>query len=434
MVSPIDFGGPFNAGSLWLIAFLRRVLYFDIKFSSPRTEFLSSSQRGPMISQSKGPIASDQSQKKIFLIPPDRLGVAIPFDEMTVRRLRAIPGHRWESRLQRWSFPRSREVIERVLAVFRTDWRSLDRDVAEAFGFIKPAEENRHEVAPPPAQTRSTLQVFEQELRIRNYSPKTIKSYASSLRTFVHFVAPKHPRDLSNQDIRSQLSRMLETGRWSAPSISQLINALRFLYVELYHRPLEIGEIPRPKKERKLPLVLSQGEVLKIFDSVDNLKHKTLLMLIYSAGLRVSESVKLELRDIDPERKLIHLRGAKGKKDRYTLLSEVILKQIEEYQKVYQLDGFLFRGAEGKSHLSERSVEKVFEQALARAGIRKPATVHTLRHSFATHLLEAGTDLRFIQELLGHSSSKTTEIYTHVSKKSLGNIQNPLDAALRNRP
>ena len=386
-----------------------------------------------MTYQSKGPTQPSLSQKKIFLIPQDRLGVAIPFNESKIRRLKAIPGYRWESDKQCWSFPRSREALERVLAVFRTDWRSLDREVAQAFGFIEPADAKQAEVKAAPSQTKSTLQVFEQELRIRNYSPKTIKSYTSSLRTFVHFVAPKNVRDFSNQDIRSQLSRMLETGHWSAPSISQLINALRFLYVELYHRPLEMGEIPRPKKEKKLPLVLSQEEVLNVFDSVDNLKHKTLLMLIYSAGLRVGESVRLELRDIDPGRKLIHLRGAKGKKDRYTLLSDMMIKQLEEYQKVYHPEGFLFRGAEGKSHLSERSAEKVFEQALSRTGIHKPATVHTLRHSFATHLLEAGTDLRFIQELLGHSSSKTTEIYTHVSKKSLGNIQNPLDAALRNR-
>jgi integrase/recombinase XerD len=386
-----------------------------------------------MPSQPKGPTHSSLSQKQIFLIPQDRLGVAVPYSDSIIRRIKMIPGYRWESDRQCWSFPRSREAIERVLAVFRTDWRSLDREVAEAFGFIKPAEAKLAAVAAVSSQTKSTLQVFEQELRIRNYSPKTIKSYTSTLRTFVHFVSPKHPRDLSNQDIRSQLSRMLETGHWSAPSISQMINALRFLYVELYHRPLEIGEIPRPKKEKKLPLVLSQEEVLKIFEAVDNLKHRTLLMLIYSAGLRVGESVRLELRDIDPGRKLIHLRGAKGKKDRYTLLSDVMINQLEEYQKAYHPESFLFRGAEGKAHLSERSAEKVFEQALVRAAIRKPATVHTLRHSFATHLLEAGTDLRFIQELLGHSSSKTTEIYTHVSKKSLGNIQNPLDAALRNR-
>jgi integrase/recombinase XerD len=386
-----------------------------------------------MTSQSKGPTQSSLFQKKIFLIPQDRLGVAIPFNEPTIRRLMTIPGCQWESDRQCWSFPRSREALERVLAVFRTDWRILDRDVCAAFGFVKSPEMKPPQVAVPPFQAKTALQVVEQELRIRNYSPKTIKSYTNSLRSFIHFVSPKHPRDLSNQDIRSHLSRMLETGHWSAPSISQLINVLRFLYVELYHRPLEIGEIPRPKREKKLPTVLSQEEVLKIFDSVDNLKHKTLLMLVYSAGLRVGESVRLELKDIDPGRKLIHLRSAKGKKDRYTLLSEAMISQLGEYESVYHPDGFLFRGAEGKSHLSERSAEKVFEQALVRAGIRKHATIHTLRHSFATHLLEAGTDLRFIQELLGHSSSKTTEIYTHVSKKSLGNIQNPLDAALRNK-
>jgi site-specific recombinase XerD len=370
------------------------------------------------------------SQRQIFLIAQDRIGVRVPFNDSTIPRLMTIPGYRWERDMQCWSFPRSRESLERVLAVFRTDWKTLDREVAEAFGFAKPADVNRPQ---PPTEAKWAHELFEQEMRIRNYSPMTIKSYSNSLRTFIRFIAPKHPRDLSNQDIRSQLSRMLETGHWSAPSISQLINALRFLYVELYHRPLEIGEIPRPKREKKLPVVLSQEEVLRIFDSVDNLKHKTLLMLIYSAGLRVGESVRLELRDIDPGRKLIHLRGAKGKKDRYTLLSDVMISQLGEYQKVYHPEEFLFRGAEGKAHLSERSAEKVFAQALESAGILKHATIHTLRHSFATHLLEAGTDLRFIQELLGHSSSKTTEIYTHVSKKSLENIQSPLDVALKHK-
>ena len=386
-----------------------------------------------MTPQFKAPTRSSRSQNQIFLIPPDRLGVRVSFNESTNRRLKTIPGYRWEGDMQCWSFPRTRDTLELVLAVFRTDWRTLDREVAEAFGFTKPPNVTQPEVPTTPVRAKTTLRVFEDELRIRNYSPKTIKSYGNSLRTFIQFVAPTHPRDLSNQNIRSQLSRMLESGRWSAPSISQLINALRFLYVELYHRPLEIGEIPRPKREKKLPVVLSQEEVVRIFDSVDNPKHKTLLMLIYSAGLRVGESVRLELRDIDPGRKLIHLRGAKGKKDRYTLLSDVMMRQLDEYQKVYHPEGVLFRGAEGKTHLSERSAEKVFAQALASAGIQKRATVHTLRHSFATHLLEAGTDLRFIQELLGHSSSKTTEIYTHVSKKSLENIQSPFDAALKHK-
>ena len=195
--------------------------------------------------------------------------------------------------------------------------------------------------------------------------------------------------------------------------------------------PFIIDEVPRPGKERKLPPVLNQEEILKTFSYVENLKHKTLLMLIYSAGLRVGESVRLKMADIDGERKMIHLRGAKGKKDRYTLLSDAALQALREYYKKYRPKEFLFEGMGERAHLSERSIQNVFQRAVKRAGIKKQISIHGLRHSFATHLLESGVDLRYIQELLGHSSSKTTEIYTHVSKKSLGKIVNPLDQALQ---
>jgi site-specific recombinase XerD len=272
-----------------------------------------------------------------------------------------------------------------------------------------------------------------QELRLRNYSHKTIKSYTSCLRSFVKYFYPKHPRDISNEEIRKYLLYLIDEKQWQAATINQVFNALRFLYVELYKMPFIIDSIPRPKKEKKLPDVLSQDDVIKIFSCVDNLKHKTLLMLIYSAGLRVGESVRLKIFDIDSKRKMIHIRGAKGRKDRYTLLSDNVLKLLRDYYKQYKPKDYLFEGQEDRKHLSERSIQAVFQRAVKAAGIMKPISVHGLRHSFATHLLESGVDLRYIQELLGHSSSKTTEIYTHVSKKSLSNIVNPLDAALQQR-
>jgi site-specific recombinase XerD len=194
--------------------------------------------------------------------------------------------------------------------------------------------------------------------------------------------------------------------------------------------PFTIGSIPRPRRDRKLPSVLSQEEVLRIISVVRNLKHQTLLLLIYSAGLRVGESVRLRLQDIDGDRGLIWLRGAKGKKDRCTLLSGILLEQLRQYYKVYQPAEYLFEGGDGRRYLSERSVQHIFERAVEKAGIIKDVSVHSLRHSFATHLLENGTDLRYIQTILGHSSSKTTEIYTHVSRNVLGKIVNPLDVAL----
>lgn len=251
------------------------------------------------------------------------------------------------------------------------------------------------------------------------------------------FVRPRHPREVKENDIRGYLLHLIEDKEFTASTVNQVFgkaihsdNALRYLYVDLYKMPFTIGSIPRPRKEKKLPVVLDQSEALKVFDAVDNRKHKTILMLVYSAGLRVGEVVKLKIEDIDSNRKLIHLHGAKGKKDRYTLLSDVVLDSLREYYKMYKPKEYLFEGAEGRKHLSERSVQNVFERAVKAAGIRKHVTVHSLRHSFATHLLESGVDLRYIQELLGHESSKTTEIYTHVSRKSLGKIISPLDSAM----
>ncbi len=280
----------------------------------------------------------------------------------------------------------------------------------------------------------SPITLFEalaKEMKLRNYSHKTLKAYKSCLRSFIKYFSPKHPKELSAEDIRTYLLYLIEHEKLASSTVNQVFNALRFLYVELYKMPFTIQDIPRPQKEQKLPKVLSQEEVLKIFSRVDNLKHKTLLMLIYSAGLRVGESVRLKISDIDGERKMIHLRSAKGKKDRYTLLSDATLNSLREYYKKYKPKDFLFEGQGEREHLSERSIQNVFVKAVKEAGIRKPISLHGLRHSFATHLLENGVDLRYIQELLGHNSSKTTEIYTHVSKKSLAKIVNPLDQAMQ---
>ncbi len=183
----------------------------------------------------------------------------------------------------------------------------------------------------------------------------------------------------------------------------------------------------RPRKDKKLPVILSQDEVARILTSIENMKHRAILMLVYSSGLRVGEVVRLKPEDIDGKRMLIHIRGAKGRKDRYTMLSETALKVLREYKEQYKPVNWLFEGARSGRYLSTRSAEKIFENACKKAQIGKDVSVHTLRHSFATHLLESGTDLRYIQEILGHQHSKTTEIYTHVSTKSIGKIKSPLD-------
>jgi len=222
---------------------------------------------------------------------------------------------------------------------------------------------------------------------------------------------------------------LIENKQLASATVNQVFNALRFLYVDLYKMPFKIGNIPRPKKDKQLPVILSREEVMSILGNIENHKHKALLMLIYSAGLRVGEVVRLRISDIDSDRKLIYLKSAKGKKDRYSLLSDTALENLRIYYRMYKPKNYLFEGFKENEHLSERSVQEVFKRAVRQAGIRKHVTVHSLRHSFATHLLESGVDLRYIQEVLGHASSKTTEIYTHVSHQKLGQIINPLDAA-----
>lgn len=212
---------------------------------------------------------------------------------------------------------------------------------------------------------------------------------------------------------------------------SQAVGALKFLYGQVLKKQMVSMQIPRPRKERKLPAVLSEGEVVKILQVVRNLKHRALLMLIYSAGLRVSEAVKLRIEDMDRQRQLIKVQGGKGWKDRYTILSQVAIQALSEYWKTYRPKSkWLFPGGRNIDHLTTRSAEKIFEQAANRAGIQKEVSVHTLRHSFATHLLESGTDLRYIQELLGHKRPETTQIYTHVMRKDLARIRSPLDKLL----
>ena len=187
----------------------------------------------------------------------------------------------------------------------------------------------------------------------------------------------------------------------------------------------------RPKNKKRIPVVLSKDEVKCLINSLVNLKHKTILTLTYSSGLRVSEIVKLKISDIDKERRMIYVRSAKGNKDRYTLLSEKALELVDLYIKAYNItkykEGWLFPGQDKTKHLTARSVQHIFKKACSKANIKKDVSVHTLRHSFATHLLEQGIDLRYIQELLGHKSSKTTEIYTHVSNREISKITNPLD-------
>jgi len=265
------------------------------------------------------------------------------------------------------------------------------------------------------------------EMLLRGYSRKTIKSYISWIRSLVEFFTPKHPRNLQEEDIRSYLIHLIEDKRMAFASVNQAFNAVRFLYVELYKQQFVIETIPRPKRSKQLPNVITLNEFKRMVDYTHNIKHKSLLMVTYSGGLRLNEVIKLLVSDIDGERKLIFVRGGKGRKDRYTIISNSTLEVLRDYYMRYRPKKWLFEGQNKGKHLHERSAQSIVKQASKRAKLRKQISTHTLRHSFATHLHEQGYDIRTIKELLGHVHLKTTEIYTHISKRNISAIVNPLD-------
>ncbi len=259
-----------------------------------------------------------------------------------------------------------------------------------------------------------------------NYSSSTLRTYTHSFLQFLRDHGYRDPKEIGYRETVKYLSSLMERGL-SAASGHSMVNALLFYYHQVLHVPGYELKLPRPKKEKRLPTVLTMDECLQIFRAVDNPKHKLLLLIGYGAGLRVSEIVSLEWRDILFTEHKIHIRNAKGKKDRMVMLPYSIVSSLEYYRNLYQTKQYVFEGQFAGEPYSCGSVQAVMRAALKKSGLGKKATVHTLRHSFATHLLENGTDIRYIQKFLGHSSIKTTTIYTHVSSAVVNKIVSPLD-------
>ena len=265
-----------------------------------------------------------------------------------------------------------------------------------------------------------------EDLRVRNYSPKTQTMYIHRVAQFAaHF--SRSPDQLTPEDIRTYLVHLVEAQRVSWSAFNQTVCALRFLYAVTLGRGDVIAHIPYPRTTKKLPTVLSAEEVTRLLRAVRNAKHRAVLITIYAAGLRISEALALKVSDIDSERMVINVRQGKGRKDRTVMLSPLLLEVLRRYARQVRPREWLFPGRSVEKPLTATAVQRVCKQARIAAGLAKHATVHTLRHSFATHLLETGTDLRVIQTLLGHRSVKTTAIYTHVSAQRLHDTASPLD-------
>jgi integrase/recombinase XerD len=270
-----------------------------------------------------------------------------------------------------------------------------------------------------PADFTETL------VRLR-YAEATRENYVVQFKKFLAYIFPRTAETITQEDIHRYLYFLVNDKGVSLSTQNQAINSIKF-YLEFVMRGArQVYFIDRPRKERTLPTVLSEEEVIGMLKTAKNLKHKCILCLLYSAGLRRSELLNLRLADIDHGRSVIYVHAGKGRKDRVTLLSQVAYALLLQYAELYQPEEFLFEGENGAAY-SERSVNNIVKRAAKQAGLRKRVSPHTLRHSFATHLLERGTDLRYIQELLGHESSKTTERYAHVTKKGFEQLVSPLD-------
>jgi site-specific recombinase XerD len=267
------------------------------------------------------------------------------------------------------------------------------------------------------------------DMELKGYSPKTIKNYIYNVSNFAKFYN-KSPELLEEKEIRNYLHYCIMEKKLSEGTVNYINAGIKFFYTKTLNRSWNIDIIPRIKEPRKLPAILSPQEIKSIFDATENLKHKAILMTIYSAGLRVSEVCNLKITDIDSNNMQILIRQGKGKKDRYSLLSKSNLEILREYWKRYQPKEYLFSGKGRTDAITPRSVQKMLEKSIIKTKITKNATVHTLRHSFATHLLDAGTDICYIQRLLGHTRITSTTIYLHLRRMDLLNIKSPLDMLL----
>ncbi|MEO9802655.1 MAG: tyrosine-type recombinase/integrase [Reichenbachiella sp.] len=273
---------------------------------------------------------------------------------------------------------------------------------------------------------QSAIEAFQIKLQILRYSTSTQRTYLMMFKKFLSYLNPKPLQEISKSLIENYHHELIIKNKVSASYQNQSINAIKFYLEHVIGQNRETYDLKRPKKRLKLPIVLSLPEVQRILKSTTNVKHRAMLTTMYSAGLRIGEMIDLMIADIDSEHMRIWIRAGKGAKDRITVLSPNLLALLREYYKAYKPSVYLFEGPD-KTKYSQTSVRKVLERSVKKAGLRKKVVPHTLRHSFATHLLESGTNLRYIQVLLGHTSSKTTELYTHVNSHNMDDVKSPLD-------
>ena len=357
------------------------------------------------------------------------------YNPRLISLLKANSAARWSSTMQCWYISCKEFHPEKFKRDFGTDY-SLHASRENAAAILSSAKGRltaNGNIRPtglftrPDAEKEEMMQHFRAWMVSKRYSESTIKVYCECLKLFFRFFQEKKIEEIGNADLVDFNNRYILDNGYSAALQNQVVNALKLFYSRLEGMRLQVGQLERPRRSHPLPNVLSKDEVSAILFCLQNQKHRTMLSLIYACGLRRGELLNLKAQQVDSKRHLLIILNGKGNKDRVVPISEKLILLLREYYKLYKPVKWLFEGQTPGEQYSESSLQEVLKGALRKAKIRKPVTLHWLRHSYATHLLEAGTDLRYIQELLGHKSSKTTEIYTHVSEKSLLKIASPFD-------
>jgi site-specific recombinase XerD len=348
----------------------------------------------------------------------DRIEITLHkgFTSKELNVVRSLPDRRYDAGRRIWVAPKANAAITTL---------------KEAFGStgVLVVGESGPSAAIDPDAADNVMERVQDALTLRRYSPRTRKVYLGHLRRFLEWCGngvPRLPEDPVGRTEAYIIELILER-KISRSYQNQVVSAVRFLCESVLGEPTLALKIPRPRKESRLPSVLSQEEVARLLQKPRNSKQRAILMLLYSAGLRVGEVVRLKPSDLDVERGVIRVRRGKGAKDRYTLLARRAGEAVSIYRNAYPTGKWLFPGERRDRHLTARSVQRMVKNAAEAAEIEKNVTAHTLRHSFATHLLEGGTNLRIIQELLGHQSARTTQIYTHVARSTIEAVRSPLD-------
>lgn len=356
-----------------------------------------------------------------------RLFIKFPYEKRLIDLVKTIHGARWSSVHKAWHVKHTNDTISHVKTLFQKEGLKFYYINEHEKLPQQPASKASDALGAMSIGTQNKIHHFIRWMQQRRYSDNTTSTYCDAIKTFFRFYSNKSVDEITNDDLIQFNNDYILANDYSSSFQNQVINAIKLFYRTIENKQIETDIIFRPKREKTLPNVLSKEEVKLILEAPRNIKHRAMLSLIYSCGLRRSELLNLKIKDIDSKRGLVIIKQGKGRKDRIAPLSVKVLELLRDYFKAYQPKEWLFEGQNGKGQYDERSLASVLKQAVEKSKIQKPVSLHWLRHSFATHLLENGTDLRYIQEILGHSSSRTTEIYTHVSNKSIQKIVSPFD-------